>query len=62
MLRLLALVVAGLGGEGLGDYQAPSESLAEQVRQAEARQPDYRQPDRAAEVAAFVAAVGGEAG
>lgn len=67
-LRLLALVATQLGAKGLEDYQPPAEIWEEQVTEAmdEAGVPARAAPpeppeDRAAQVAAFVAATGGDA-
>ena len=63
MLRLLALAVTGLGGEGLGEFVPPSERLAEVLaRPAEPVSTEARRARRRAEVEAFVAAAGGEVG
>jgi hypothetical protein len=63
MLRLVALIIGGLGGEGLDSYVAPSERLAELLAAPPA--PDraaQAQEARAAAIAEFVAAAGGEVG
>jgi hypothetical protein len=63
MLRLLALAVKGLGAKGLDDYEPPSAQLAEFLAEREAEAPPLnRGTARVAEVAAFVHALGGEAG
>lgn len=63
MLHLLALVVRGQGGEGLESYTTPSERLAEVLAvPSEAATAADRLEARRAEVAAFIAAAGGELG
>jgi hypothetical protein len=63
-LRLAALAVIGLGAKRMEDYEPPSVVLAETVSEVpEAKiAPVERGEARRAEVAAFVAAMGGETG
>jgi hypothetical protein len=63
-LRLLALAVQGLGGKRLEDYEPPSVTLAEAVSEEPRAKvvPVERGEVRQAQVAAFVALMGGETG
>jgi hypothetical protein len=62
-LYLLAAVCRGLAAEGLEDYRPPSGALAEVLAAGGASSPPLaRGPERVAQVAAVVAAFGGEAG
>ena len=64
MCRLLALMVGGMGGSGLADYEPPSVQLAELLAEPpEAEVTALERGEiRRQQVAAFVSAMGGEVG
>jgi len=63
MLHLLALIAGGLGAKGLRDYQPASEQIEETLWGLGEQQGTPRDPAaRRAEVLAFIAETGGEAG
>jgi hypothetical protein len=61
-LRLAALACRAGGAKGLEDYQPPSEALAEWLAGDAAAEAPARGEDRALQIAALAAALGGEAG